>query len=68
MSKTRKAIIEFAHAHVYWYLHQSDWHAVTKANRLEKRAKKLINDFGTPEDQTALLQAFWRTLYLVPTR
>ena len=68
MSKTRKAIIAFAKAHVYWYIHQSDGKACDKANRLEKRARRLVNQSGTPEDSIALHQACWRTVPLTPAR
>ncbi len=68
MSKTRKAIIAFAKAHVYWYVHQGDGKACDKANRLEKQAHRLVNRFGSSEDSAALHQAHWRTTYLIPTR
>lgn len=68
MSKTRKAIVEFAKAHVYWYVHQSDGKACKKANMLEKQAYRLVDYFGGPEDAAALHAAQWRTIYLIPSQ
>ena len=66
MSKTRKAIVEFARANVYWYVHQHDQEATEKVNKLERKAKALVDLFGKQEEQVAFHQANWRTMYMEP--
>jgi len=66
MSVTRKSIVLFARAQIYWYTHQHNIVAMNKVNRLEKLALRLVFHFGGDSERTALQQAYWKTVYITP--
>ena len=64
MSKTRKTIVKFAYAVIYWYTHQANKDALKIVNRLEKRARRLaIENNEIP----AFQQALYRPTYIEPS-
>ncbi len=68
MSKMRELIVKCAQAHRYWYTHQANATACDKANRLQKQAYRLINQFGVQDERAAYRRAKRCTMQMVPSR